>query len=167
MRRFSFADGIGREPGTYVVVLHSRCAASVPIGRWGNLAVRPGFYLYVGSALGPGGLLARVSRHCRGVTTKHWHIDYLHAHSKPLAVWYRYSRTRFEHDWAAALSQMAGTVPVEGFGCSDCKCDAHLFFSARVLKPDTFAEAVACPVNVLACDAMARGYVAKLGITRS
>jgi Uri superfamily endonuclease len=130
------------------------------IGRWGELAVRPGFYLYVGSALGPGGLLARVSRHCRGVAKKqHWHIDYLHAHSKPVAVWYRYSRRRLEHDWATVLVQMVGTVPVEGFGCSDCNCDAHLFFTARALRPETFAEAVACPVNVLTCDSVARSGV--------
>jgi Uri superfamily endonuclease len=147
------------KPGTYVVVLRNRLSLSLQIGRRGELAVRPGFYLYVGSALGSGGLVARVSRHCRGGTRKHWHIDYLRARTQPVAVWYRYSRTRLEHDWAAVLARTSDMVPVKGFGCSDCQCDAHLFYSAQEPTAGAFAEALACHVSVLTCASMDRSGV--------
>ena len=51
--------------GTYALVLRSDVSAATEIGRWGRLTIRPGYYVYVGSALGPGGVRARVSRHCR------------------------------------------------------------------------------------------------------
>ena len=35
----------------------------VPIGKLGVLHMLPGIYVYVGSALGPGGLAARIERH--------------------------------------------------------------------------------------------------------
>jgi Uri superfamily endonuclease len=60
--------------GTYALVLRSDTSVSAEIGRWGRLAICRGYYLQVGSALGPGGVRARVSRHCRGAKSKHWHI---------------------------------------------------------------------------------------------
>lgn len=46
------------EPGTYALVLASSKASSVRIGGLSILRLQPGFYVYVGSALGPGGLCA-------------------------------------------------------------------------------------------------------------
>ncbi len=37
----------------------------------------PGWYFYVGSARGSGGIRARVRRHFRHKKTAHWHIDRL------------------------------------------------------------------------------------------
>jgi Uri superfamily endonuclease len=116
------------QPGTYALLLRSDASTSAQIGRWGCLDVRPGYYIYVGSALGPGGVLARVSRHCREHKTKHWHIDYLREFTIPVSVWYSYSPTRLEHCWAKAVAGLTETEPVKGFGCSDCKCNSHLFF---------------------------------------
>lgn len=70
------------ECGTYLLVLRSHGEATVQVGRWGPLAVRPGVYLYVGSAFGPGGVRARVGRHLRMRKKPHWHLDYL----RPLAT---------------------------------------------------------------------------------
>ncbi len=64
-------------PGTYVLVLDSTGYLGIQIGRWGLLETCPGTYLYVGSAFGPGGLRARISRHAKTKKAKHWHIDYL------------------------------------------------------------------------------------------
>jgi hypothetical protein len=61
----SLAGIMKTEPGTYILILRSELNASVEIGAWGQLAIVSGYYAYVGSALGPGGLLARLSRHCR------------------------------------------------------------------------------------------------------
>lgn len=118
------------KPGTYALLLRSDTSTSVQIGRWGCLDVRPGYYVYVGSALGPGGVSARLSRHCREHKSKHWHIDYLREFTIPVSVWCSYSPTRLEHRWAKAIASLNETEAVKGFGCSDCGCHSHLFFSA-------------------------------------
>jgi Uri superfamily endonuclease len=133
---------INSKPGTYILVLQSETSASAQIGRWGCLDVRPGYYLYVGSALGPGGVLARVSRHCRDLKSKHWHIDYLREFTNVVAVWYRYSPNRLEHRWAEGVAKVSGTEPVKGFGCSDCSCESHLFYSRNEPELARFAAAV-------------------------
>ncbi len=66
-------------PGTFALVLRRTDASAPCVGRLGRLALRPGHYVYVGSAQGPGGVRARLSRHLRQATRPHWHIDYLTA----------------------------------------------------------------------------------------
>lgn len=44
---------IETQPGTYALVLSARAGGRVRIGRLGGLRVQHGFYVYVGSALGP------------------------------------------------------------------------------------------------------------------
>ncbi|MFQ5579314.1 MAG: DUF123 domain-containing protein [Nitrospiria bacterium] len=51
------------EPGTYALILQSRSEARGQVGRLGQINLKPGYYIYVGSAFGPGGVQARVSRH--------------------------------------------------------------------------------------------------------
>lgn len=119
-------------PGTYVLVLRSTSRRSVEIGRLGVLHLEPGYYAYVGSALGPGGLRARLGRHVRGPGRVHWHIDYLRALVDPVEAWYCGGPKRREHRWSGALqASFRAVVPLSGFGASDCRCDSHLFFSAR------------------------------------
>jgi Uri superfamily endonuclease len=127
------------EPGTYALVLRSRRSAYARVGRLGRLRLRPGYYIYVGSAFGPGGVRARVSRHCRASKPKRWHIDYLREFATPLAVLCSYEPVHLEHRWADALGQMADLRSISGFGCSDCRCAAHLFFSASLPDLDTHA----------------------------
>jgi Uri superfamily endonuclease len=98
-----------------------------------------GFYLYVGSAFGAGGVRARVNHHLQASTRPHWHIDYLKPHVSVREVWLSYDRKRREHLWARFLSSMPGiSVPMPGFGSSDCGCEAHLFF----LKSDAMRERI-------------------------
>ncbi len=119
------------EPGTYVLVLRSDERKRIQIGKWGPLQINPGFYLYVGSAVGPGGVQARVSRHCRQEKARRWHIDFLREHTEVNSVWYAHGPGHLEHEWAKALEGAKGTVSVKGFGCSDCRCKSHLFFVAH------------------------------------
>jgi len=117
-----------RVPGTYALVLESRSDTQVQIGRRGTLLTHPGFYVYVGSACGSGGLRARLGHHLRPALRPHWHIDYLQREARPIAVWYRCGRIRREYTWAKALRNMPGSsVPLQGFGSSDCRCESHLF----------------------------------------
>lgn len=140
-----------RNHGTYAVIFQCRSPATAPVGRWGQLALRKGYYIYVGSAFGPGGVLARVSRHCRREKARRWHIDYLGGFVDPLGAWYSHDPQRLEHRWAACLADMPGATPVPKFGCSDCRCESHLFYFAA--RPDlaTFQELANDRVDSWSC----------------
>jgi Uri superfamily endonuclease len=87
-----------------------------------------GFYVYVGSALGPGGVAGRVRHHEGRAARPHWHVDYLRAHARLGEVWYAYGPRRREHAWAALVGGLPGaSVPLRGFGASDCGCESHLY----------------------------------------
>ena len=122
------------KPGTYVLILQSETVEAVQIGKWGQMDLQPGYYAYVGSAFGPGGVKARVSRHCRAEKSKRWHIDYLREHAQLVSVWYSHSPSRLEHRWATALAQLPGALSIKRFGSSDCSCESHLYFFDK--RPD-------------------------------
>ena len=65
------------QPGTYVLILRVFRPASVRVGRLGRFHFPAGWYAYVGSARGPGGLAARISRHLRSPKPSRWHVDHL------------------------------------------------------------------------------------------
>ncbi len=140
------------KPGTYALVLRSDTSVRVPVGRWGRLDVHPGYYMYVGSAFGPGGLLARVSRHCRKTKAKHWHIDYLREYVCITAVWYSQAQVRIEHRWARALVELVQVEPIMGFGSSDCNCASHLFFASQEPALAKFSSALSGSVRVWSCE---------------
>lgn len=131
-----------KDSGTYVLILRSMTAGTVQVGRWGRLDLVPGCYAYVGSAFGPGGVLARVARHLRKAKPKRWHIDYLSGLTRVESVWYSHDPVRLEHRWAEALGKLPGMIGIPGLGCSDCDCRAHLFASAWEPDLGTFQRAV-------------------------
>ena len=97
------------------------------IGRLGGMQLSKGWYVYVGSAFGPGGVAARVSRHLQRHKTRHWHIDHLIWATTVREVWYSQRQRHLEHCWAqAALDQPAARNLLRGFGASDCQCLSHL-----------------------------------------
>lgn len=120
-------------PGTYALVLSVREDGVVRIGRLGTLPLHHGFYVYVGSALGRGGVRARLAHHLRMSSSPHWHIDYLRPHATLEEVWYCHDGATWEHQWARCLGTQPGaSIPLAGFGASDCGCDSHLcFFQSR------------------------------------
>jgi Uri superfamily endonuclease len=115
------------QPGVYAVWLQVAEPLTVRVGSLGETTVTPGDWVYVGSALGPGGLRARVAHHARIASRPHWHIDYLRRHAVWTTVWYSIDSRRREHQWAWWFQEMGGVVLVPGFGASDCRCPAHLF----------------------------------------
>lgn len=140
------------KPGTYALVLRSQSSSEIQIGRWGSLKIKPGYYIYVGSAFGPGGVAARVSRHCRGSTSKHWHIDYLREFVTPLFAWYSISQNRLEHEWAQAISAQDVMITIKGFGCSDCKCESHLFFTTSKPGASEFTGVLGNDIKSWKCE---------------
>lgn len=126
-------DGVIKaEPGTYALILCCPSPVSIQVGRWRKIEIQAGYYVYVGSAFGPGGVRARVSRHLRADKPKHWHIDYLREFATPVAIWVSFELVRLEHRWAKAFYAMEEMSAIEGFGCSDCKCHSHLFYTSTI-----------------------------------
>ena len=116
-------------PGTYALIFSAYQKSHLKIGKLGTLHLKPGFYIYVGSAFGPGGLKARIAHHRRKASRPHWHIDYLGSFLQLIEIWYTYDPTHREHQWAKTLSGTRGaTIPIIGFGSSDCRCNSHLFY---------------------------------------
>ena len=114
--------------GTYVLLLRLESPITLQIGKLGEFEFSEGGYAYIGSAHGPGGLRARLSRHLRAEKTLHWHIDYLTTRLPVTAVWWCASSQRLECSWAQSFAALPDvTAPVSGFGSSDCGCEAHLF----------------------------------------
>lgn len=111
-------------PGAYVVWLYLACQTRVE--KPANARLPSGWYLYAGSAYGPGGLRARLSRHLAKNKTRRWHIDYLT------------SKATRRYGWAwinAKECELVATLQdhpdfhhvIPGFGSSDCAhCPSHL-----------------------------------------
>lgn len=102
-------------------------SVSLKIGALGRHSF-DGRYLYVGSALGPGGY-KRVRRHLevnRGFRNgNHWHIDSLLNSGAITRFWLLPTSRSLECSIARSLLRHF-PVAVEGFGSSDCKCKSHL-----------------------------------------
>jgi Uri superfamily endonuclease len=127
-------------PGSYVLVLRLEAATTLHAGRLGVFTLAAGWYAYTGSALGPGGLRARVGRHLRADKKPHWHIDALTAAAAIPEVWAVESRERLECAWAAALAAHPEvSAPLPGFGASDCACNTHLL---RIPAPQSTLEII-------------------------
>jgi Uri superfamily endonuclease len=139
--------GIGEvapsEPGSYVLILRLEHPARMAIGRLGTFEFEAGWYAYAGSALGPGGLAARLAHHYQRDKTMQWHIDYLLAHALLVEVWWAVDKKRKECTWAAALRSVPGArVPVPNFGASDCRCLTHLVQFGQQPAFTNFARAL-------------------------
>lgn len=118
-------------PGTYVLVLELPQALTLTVGKLGEHTLSGGWYAYVGSAFGPGGLRARLSHHLRPLGRCHWHIDYLRQRARLIEVWWAVTANRRETDWVDGLSAWPGaSLPLPGFGASDSDRVSHLIHFA-------------------------------------
>jgi Uri superfamily endonuclease len=123
-------------PGVYALQLHLTEPTRLVVGRLGVFHLRPGEYVYVGSAQGPGGLRARLGRHIQGNGIPHWHIDALRQVCQVSFFLCRVNSASasqggipLECRWSQALATFPGaSIPIPGFGSSDCRhgCHAHL-----------------------------------------
>ncbi|WP_155323688.1 GIY-YIG nuclease family protein [Desulfosarcina ovata] len=119
-------------PGTYALLLHCPAPVTVRAGRLGVIDLPAGYWVYVGSAFGPGGLRARLRHHLSPSPRPHWHLDYVKAAMDAVAIWSTTDPVKREHDWATAFATLRGaTCPVAGFGASDCACRTHLIHLSR------------------------------------
>jgi len=128
----SGSDIFSPSPGTYLLVIDMVVGRRIRVGALGRRSFAPGTYLYVGSALGPGGLRARLAHHECRTDRPHWHLDYLRRHASVTEVWTATGRDRLECEWVRRLLGVGGVhAAVPGFGASDCRCPAHLLTAVR------------------------------------
>lgn len=120
-------DREAQDRGAYLLLLEFKEAARVEVGALGNLPFRKGHYIYVGSAMA--NLAARMARHLRVHKTRHWHIDYLRPRAASVEALAVRASDRLECDLAHALARVLEPGP-RGFGCTDCACATHLFYSS-------------------------------------
>jgi Uri superfamily endonuclease len=137
---------IPESKGTYLLVASLAAVQRIAIGRLGAFDFIPGYYLYVGSAFGSGGLRARLQTHLAARANPHWHIDYLLRWATPLEVWFARADRKLEHEWAEWLERKPSfRMPVPRFGSSDYRRSrtSHLFFRKRRPAFGWFQQAMA------------------------
>lgn len=112
--------------GTYCLVLRVDLSRLIRVGRLGAAKFPSGYYVYVGSALN--GLRQRIARHLSSEKSLHWHIDYLLQHAAIVGVRSTLSSMKLECLLSGRIREICREIPVKGFGSSDCRCPAHLFY---------------------------------------
>ena len=125
-----------RSKGTYALLMWVSTPSRIPIRLSGGFVADRGWYVYIGSAFGPGGLAARVQHHMTPSPRTHWHIDEFKSAAKLREIWFTYDTVKRESLWTGIFGAMrASSVPCLGFGASDCDGETHLFgFAAKPSK---------------------------------
>jgi Uri superfamily endonuclease len=111
--------------GIYVLIIRVAKDTNVNTGALNRIAFQKGLYAYVGSA--QTNLEQRIKRHLRKEKRLFWHIDYLLANeaAKITQVLYKKANKTEECKTAKIIGERG--KPIAGFGCSDCRCQSHLF----------------------------------------
>ncbi len=124
--------------GNYILLLFMPQDSRLTIGRLGTFDFPAGWYTYVGSAFGAGGLKGRIKHHLQPVSKPHWHIDYLRQAAHVVEVWLSPQETSREEAWVDVVMSIPGaTISVDGFGSSDSEKESHLaYFDLRPLMED-------------------------------
>ncbi len=126
------ADRILVEKGTYVLWLWLPQPTNLQVGALGMCTFPAGWYAYVGSAHGPGGLRGRLRHHLRPANRPHWHIDYFRAAADIQLVWFSVANRGLENRWARRLADHPwASIPVPRFGATDDTAPSHLIRFAR------------------------------------
>lgn len=129
------------EKGAYALHMSLENPINLRIGKLGIFSFPAGDYVYVGSALGSGGLRGRVGRHIRSRKRFHWHIDWLSQVARLIGCCYVITDQRLECQWSKALLACEDAYfPAQGFGASDCRnktepCEAHLVMLKAGVTP--------------------------------
>jgi len=123
-------DEIPATKGTYLLCLRLDVSKTIQVGKLEKLDFDRGYYCYVGSAFGSGGLRARIKRHLRFNKKMHWHIDFLKSCATVEKIIYSLNVNPQECIWSRLLQTSSSLAPaVNKFGASDCRCATHLFYS--------------------------------------
>jgi Uri superfamily endonuclease len=116
------------DKGIYCLVFQTP-GCTIRIGSLGAITFRAGGYIYVGSALGSGGL-QRIVRHISLAQLRDkqpkWHVDYLLI-SPCFSLMYAVSAVTVD-PLECLIARGLNEHSIPKFGCSDCSCTSHLFY---------------------------------------
>jgi Uri superfamily endonuclease len=127
------------DKGIYCLVFENH-GCMIRIGALGEIAFRSGWHIYIGSALGSGGL-KRLMRHI-SMASSHdrkpkWHVDYLLTSPFFSLDYTVHGVTGDRLECRLAYTLNASGVPA--FGCSDCSCTSHLLYRQDDPKQEILA----------------------------
>lgn len=126
--------------GSYTLLIKLSEPLELEVGSLGTMQFSRGFYAYNGSAFGPGGL-KRVDRHREKSVdgdNPHWHIDYLLVQESSEIV--EVFKSESDHECSLSQKMMEKFDKVEDFGCSDCNCKSHLYYSKQADELQVFLK---------------------------
>lgn len=134
---------IDARAGTYALVFACAAPVHLTVGRLGRVSLAPGYWIYVGSAFGPGGLRSRLNHHLKPSARPHWHLDYIKCALRVVDIWATADPVKREHDWAGIMAVMKdASMPVAGFGATDCGCRSHFIHMPRRPRFSEFRNAL-------------------------
>jgi Uri superfamily endonuclease len=119
-------DNLLPDKGAYLLIIDLTKTFDLEITTLPATLMQTGFYIYSGSARGPGGIKARLKRHFARDKRRHWHIDHLTLASTKIGA-----LAIADGDECNLVGQLRKSrhfsTPVSGFGASDCRtCQSHL-----------------------------------------
>ncbi len=116
--------------GVYVLLFYLPRDMDLAVGALGDIHLRKGHYAYTGSA--QNSIESRLRRHTKKKKKSHWHIDYLTTHAEDFSALVIHGPRERECELASRISQIG--TEIDGFGCTDCRCNSHLFYLNSVEK---------------------------------
>jgi Uri superfamily endonuclease len=127
------------DKGIYCLVFENP-GCVIRIGALGEVAFQSGWHIYIGSALGSGGL-KRLMRHI-SMASSHdrkpkWHVDYL-LMSPVFSLDYTVHGVTGER-LECRLVDTLNDSGVPAFGSSDCSCTSHLLYRQNDPKEEILA----------------------------
>lgn len=119
--------------GIYLLILRLTEDIEIEVGKLGKQKFTSGWWIYVGSAYGTGGLKARLKHHISTSHKRlHWHMDYFRPHAVLEKIIVCEHARHYEHSIANYLrTEVKLFYPHIGFGASDCICPSHFFYSSQ------------------------------------
>ena len=111
---------------TYCLIIKLHNDSRIKIGKLGKMDFKKGYYVYVGSALNS--IDGRIRRHLSNEKKLFWHVDYLLNSSNAVITEVILERSPEKWECNVAMEISNKGQPVAKFGCSDCKCNSHLFY---------------------------------------
>jgi len=149
-----------REPGVYIIIIRVGRDISITTRGGKRFTIPSGMYLYIGSAMGKGGIYRRVARHINKPSSLFWHIDYLlhQPSTEILGILYKTHEDREDYEARLALAFKEIFTGIPGFGCSDKPKDySHLYLCGysedeclERINETGIADLTYCRINDLA-----------------
>ena len=119
-------ESINVEHTLYTIYLRLDPDESIKVGKLGDCFFQKGTYIYVGSA--KRNIIKRIQRHKDIEKKLQWHFDYLRPFGMITKI-ITYNERLGECALAEKIRKVEhGTLPIKGFGSSDCKCSSHLIY---------------------------------------